>query len=94
MERDVDGEVIASTFDEPLIVTFRWPRCVSKKQTSRRVWSRCCDLARLHHVLVVPIMRRPHTGRILTGGIDAGALTRPKRFFGAARNIEGEKVAA
>lgn len=90
MQRVVKGEVIASTFDEPPERHIQVAEMVIEK--SRRLVEQGEDvvilldsitrLARAYNVT------EPHSGKILTGGIDANALHKPKRFFGAARNIE------
>ena len=92
MEENVQGaEVISSTFDEPADRHVQVADMVIEK--SRRLVEHGRDviilldsitrLARAHNVVV------PHSGKILSGGVDANALQKPKRFFGAARNIEG-----
>jgi transcription termination factor Rho len=92
MEENVKGaEVISSTFDEPADRHVQVADMVIEK--SRRLVEHGRDviilldsitrLARAHNVVV------PHSGKILSGGVDANALQKPKRFFGAARNIEG-----
>jgi transcription termination factor Rho len=73
MQRSVRGEVVASTFDEPP------SRHV---QVAEMVIERAKRLARAYNTVI------PSSGKVLTGGVDAHALERPKRFFGAARNIE------
>lgn len=90
MQRIVKGEVIASTFDEPPERHVQVAEMVIEK--SRRLVEHGHDvvilldsltrLARAYNTI------QPHSGKILTGGIDANALHKPKRFFGAARNIE------
>jgi transcription termination factor Rho len=90
MQRSVKGEVISSTFDEPATRHVQVAEMVIEK--SRRLVEYGKDvvilldsitrLARAHNTVV------PHSGKILSGGVDANALQRPKRFFGAARNIE------
>jgi transcription termination factor Rho len=90
MERSVQGEVISSTFDEPAERHVQVAEMVIEK--ARRLVEHSRDvvilldsitrLARAHNTVV------PHSGKILSGGVDANALQRPKRFFGAARNIE------
>jgi len=90
MERSVNGEVISSTFDEPAERHVQVAEMVIEK--ARRLVEHGRDvvilldsvtrLARAHNTVV------PHSGKILSGGVDANALQRPKRFFGAARNIE------
>ncbi|HMB68418.1 MAG TPA: transcription termination factor Rho, partial [bacterium] len=90
MQRSVKGEVVSSTFDEPATRHVQVAEMVSEK--ARRLVEYGKDvvilldsitrLARAHNTVI------PHSGRILSGGVDANALQRPKRFFGAARNIE------
>lgn len=90
MERSVKAEVISSTFDEPAERHVQVADMVLEK--SKRLVEYGLDvvilldsitrLARAHNAVV------PHSGKILSGGVDANALHRPKRFFGAARNIE------
>jgi transcription termination factor Rho len=90
MERSVDGEVISSTFDEPATRHIQVSEMVIEK--ARRLVEYGRDVV----ILLDSITRlgraynreAPHSGKILTGGIDASALQKPKRFFGAARNIE------
>ncbi len=90
MQRIVDGEVIASTFDEPPERHVQVAEMVIEK--SRRLVEHGHDVV----ILLDSITRlarayntvQPHSGKILTGGVDANALHKPKRFFGAARNIE------
>ncbi len=90
MERSVKGEVISSTFDEPPdrhvqvaeMVLQRAKRLVELKHDVVILLDSITRLARAHNAVV------PHSGKILSGGVDANALSRPKRFFGAARNIE------
>jgi len=90
MERNVRGEVISSTFDEPASRHVQVAEMVIEK--ARRLVEYGRDVV----ILLDSITRlgraynneAPHSGRILSGGVDAGALQRPKRFFGAARNIE------
>ncbi len=91
MDRSVDAEVISSTFDEPPERHVQVAEMVLEK--SRRLVEYGNDvvilldsltrLARAHNTVV------PHSGKILSGGVDSNALHRPKRFFGAARNVEG-----
>ncbi|MCH8300280.1 MAG: transcription termination factor Rho [Candidatus Marinimicrobia bacterium] len=91
MDRSVDAEVISSTFDEPPERHVQVAEMVLEK--SRRLVEYGSDvvilldsltrLARAHNTVV------PHSGKILSGGVDSNALHRPKRFFGAARNVEG-----
>ena len=91
MQRQVKGEVIASTFDEPAtrhvavseMVIEKAKRLVEQKRDVVILLDSITRLARAFNTVV------PSSGKILTGGVDANALQRPKRFFGAARNIEG-----
>jgi transcription termination factor Rho len=91
MERSVDGEVISSTFDEPAerhvqvadMVIEKAKRLVEHGKDVVILLDSITRLARAHNSVV------PHSGKILSGGVDSNALQRPKRFFGAARNIEG-----
>jgi transcription termination factor Rho len=90
MERSVSAEVVASTFDEPPerhvqvsdMVLEKAKRLVEAKHDVVILLDSITRLARAHNTVV------PHSGKILSGGVDANALHRPKRFFGAARNIE------
>jgi transcription termination factor Rho len=90
MERSVKGEVVSSTFDEPTsrhvqvaeMVTEKAKRMVEYGTDVVILLDSITRLARAYNSEV------PHSGRILTGGVDAAALQHPKRFFGAARNIE------
>jgi len=90
MSRSVKGEVIASTFDEPAsrhvqvaeMVIERAKRLVEHKRDVIILLDSITRLARAYNTVV------PSSGKVLTGGVDANALQRPKRFFGAARNIE------
>jgi transcription termination factor Rho len=90
MERSVKAEVISSTFDEPPerhvqvsdMVLEKAKRLVESKKDVVILLDSITRLARAHNTVV------PHSGKILSGGVDANALHRPKRFFGAARNIE------
>ncbi len=90
MSRSVRGEVIASTFDEPAtrhvqvaeMVIERAKRLVEQKKDVVILLDSITRLARAYNTVI------PHSGKVLTGGIDANALQKPKRFFGAARNIE------
>src|SRR5919202_1589311 len=90
MQRSVQGEVISSTFDEPPtrhvqvadMVIEKAKRLVEHKRDVVILLDSLPRLARAHNAVVPP------SGKILSGGIDANALQRPKRFFGAARNIE------
>ncbi len=90
MERSVQAEVISSTFDEPAerhvqvaeMVIEKARRLVEHKRDVVILLDSITRLARAYNTVV------PHSGKILSGGVDANALHRPKRFFGAARNIE------
>lgn len=90
MARSVRGEVIASTFDEPAsrhvqvaeMVIEKAKRLVEHKRDVVILLDSITRLARAYNTVV------PASGKVLTGGVDANALQRPKRFFGAARNIE------
>ena len=90
MQRTVKGEVISSTFDEPAtrhvqvaeMVIEKAKRLVEHKKDVIILLDSITRLARAYNTVV------PSSGKILTGGVDANALHRPKRFFGAARNIE------
>ena len=90
MQRSVRGEVISSTFDEPPtrhvqvaeMVIEKAKRLVEHKRDVVILLDSITRLARAHNAVVPP------SGKILSGGIDSNALQRPKRFFGAARNIE------
>ncbi len=90
MERSVKAEVISSTFDEPAerhvqvsdMVLEKAKRLVEYGKDVCILLDSITRLARAHNAVV------PHSGKILSGGVDANALHRPKRFFGAARNIE------
>ena len=92
MEENVKGaEVISSTFDEPAdrhvqvadMVIEKAKRLVEHGKDVMILLDSITRLGRAHNVVV------PHSGKILSGGVDANALQKPKRFFGAARNIEG-----
>jgi transcription termination factor Rho len=91
MERSVHGEVVSSTFDEPAtrhvqiaeMVIEKAKRLVEHKKDVVILLDNITRLARAYNTVV------PSSGKVLTGGVDANALQRPKRFFGAARNIEG-----
>ena len=91
MEENVKAEVISSTFDEPAdrhvqvadMVIEKARRLVEHGKDVVILLDSITRLARAHNVVV------PHSGKILSGGVDANALHKPKRFFGAARNIEG-----
>lgn len=90
MERSVNGEVISSTFDEPAsrhvqvaeMVIEKAKRLVEHKHDVVILLDSITRLARAYNTVI------PSSGKVLTGGVDANALQRPKRFFGAARNIE------
>jgi transcription termination factor Rho len=90
MQRSVRGEVVASTFDEPParhvqvaeMVIEKSKRLVEHKQDVVIILDSITRLARAYNTII------PSSGKVLTGGVDAHALERPKRFFGAARNIE------
>jgi transcription termination factor Rho len=90
MQRSVRGEVISSTFDEPAtrhvqvaeMVIEKAKRLVEHKKDVVILLDSITRLARAYNTVV------PASGKVLTGGVDANALQRPKRFFGAARNIE------
>jgi transcription termination factor Rho len=90
MERSVNAEVISSTFDEPAerhvqvadMVLEKAKRLVEYKKDVVILLDSITRLARAHNTVV------PHSGKILSGGVDSNALHKPKRFFGAARNIE------
>ncbi len=90
MDRSVKGEVISSTFDEPAarhvqvaeMVIAKAKRLVEHKRDVVILLDSITRLARAYNTVV------PSSGKVLTGGVDANALQRPKRFFGAARNIE------
>src|SRR6476619_2345953 len=90
MQRSVDGEVISSTFDEPAtrhvqvaeMVIEKAKRLVEHKKDVVILLDSVTRLARAYNAVIPP------SGKVLSGGLDANALQRPKRFFGAARNIE------
>jgi len=90
MKRTVNGEVVSSTFDEPAerhvqvadMVIEKAKRLVEHKRDVVILLDSITRLARAHNAVVL------HSGKILSGGVDANALQRPKRFFGAARNVE------
>ena len=90
MERSVNAEVVSSTFDEPPerhvqvadMVQEKAKRLVEARKDVVILLDSITRLARAHNTVV------PHSGKILSGGVDANALHRPKRFFGAARNVE------
>ena len=94
MQRSVRGEVISSTFDEPAarhvqvteMVIEKAKRLVEHKRDVVILLDSITRLARAYNTVV------PSSGKVLTGGVDANALQRPKRFFGAARNIEEGEV--
>ncbi len=91
MQRSVKGEVLSSTFDEPAtrhvqvaqMVIEKAKRLVEHKRDVLILLDSITRLARAYNTVV------PSSGKVLTGGVDSNALQRPKRFFGAARNIEG-----
>ncbi len=90
MQRSVNAEVVSSTFDEPAerhvqvadMVLEKAKRLVEHKRDVVILLDSITRLARAHNSII------PHSGKILSGGVDANALHRPKRFFGAARNVE------
>jgi transcription termination factor Rho len=90
MRRSVKGEVVSSTFDEPAerhvqvaeMVIEKAKRLIEHQHDVVILLDSITRLARAHNAVV------PHSGKILSGGVDSNALHRPKRFFGAARNIE------
>ena len=90
MKRSVKGEVISSTFDEPAsrhvqvaeMVIEKAKRLVEHKNDVVILLDSITRLGRAYNTVV------PSSGKVLTGGVDANALQRPKRFFGAARNVE------
>ena len=90
MQRTVNGEVVSSTFDEPAtrhvqvaeMVIEKAKRLVEHKKDVVILLDNITRLGRAYNTVV------PSSGKVLTGGVDANALQRPKRFFGAARNIE------
>jgi len=90
MERSVRGEVVSSTFDEPAsrhvqvadMVIEKAKRLAEHKKDVVILLDSITRLARAYNTVI------PSSGKVLTGGVDAHALHRPKRFFGAARNIE------
>jgi len=90
MQRSVKGEVIASTFDEPAdrhvqvaeIVLEKAKRLVEHKRDVVILLDSITRLARAYNTVA------PHSGKILSGGVDSNALHKPKRFFGSARNVE------
>ena len=90
MERTVRGEVVSSTFDEPAtrhvqvaeMVIEKAKRLTEHKRDVVILLDSITRLARAYNTVI------PSSGKVLTGGVDANALQRPKRFFGAARNIE------
>lgn len=90
MKRSVKGEVVSSTFDEPAerhvqvanMVLEKAKRLTERKKDVVILLDSITRLARAHNSVV------PHSGKILSGGVDSNALHKPKRFFGAARNIE------
>jgi len=90
MQRTVKAEVISSTFDEPAtrpvqvadMVIEKARRLVEHRRDVVILLDSITRLARAHNTVV------PHSGKILSGGVDSNAMQKPKRFFGAARNIE------
>jgi transcription termination factor Rho len=90
MQRSVHGEVVSSTFDEPAqrhvqvadMVIEKAKRLVEHKRDVVILLDSLTRLARAHNTVIPP------SGKVLSGGVDSNALHRPKRFFGAARNIE------
>lgn len=90
MARSVDAEVLASTFDEPAerhvqvaeMVLEKTKRCVESGEDVVILLDSITRLARAYNTVM------PHSGKILSGGVDSNALHKPKRFFGAARNVE------
>ena len=90
MQRTVKGEVISSTFDEPAqrhvavaeMVIEKAKRLTEHKKDVVILLDSITRLGRAYNAVI------PSSGKVLTGGVDANALQRPKRFFGAARNIE------
>jgi transcription termination factor Rho len=90
MQRSVKGEVVSSTFDEPAerhvqvaeMVIEKAKRCVEHGKDVVILLDSITRLARAYNTIT------PSSGRVLSGGLDSNALQRPKRFFGAARNIE------
>ncbi|WP_295451324.1 transcription termination factor Rho, partial [uncultured Thiodictyon sp.] len=90
MERSVNAEVVSSTFDEPPerhvqvaeMVIEKAKRMIEHKRDVVILLDSITRLARAYNTVI------PSSGKVLTGGVDANALQRPKRFFGAARNIE------
>ena len=91
MEEHIDGEVISSTFDEPAVRHVQVAEMVLEKakrlvETGMNVVILLDSITRLARAYNTTI---PHSGKILSGGVDANALHKPKRFFGSARNIEG-----
>jgi transcription termination factor Rho len=90
MQRNVKAEVVSSTFDEPAtrhvqvaeMVIEKAKRLVEHKRDVVILLDSITRLARAHNTVV------PHSGKILSGGVDSNALHKPKRFFGAARNVE------
>ena len=90
MQRSVRGEVVSSTFDEPAtrhvqvaeMVLEKAKRLIEHKKDVVILLDSITRLARAYNTVV------PASGKVLTGGVDSNALQRPKRFFGAARNIE------
>src|SRR5256885_7508189 len=90
MERNTKGEVVSSTFDEPALRHVQVAEMVIEKakryvEFGKDVVILLDSITRLARAYNTEV---PHSGKILTGGVDANALQKPKRFFGAARNIE------
>ena len=91
MQRNVQGEVVSSTFDEPAsrhvqvadMVIAKAKRLVENKKDVVILLDSITRLGRAYNTVI------PSSGKVLTGGVDSNALQKPKRFFGAARNIEG-----
>ncbi len=91
MEEHVDGDVLSSTFDEPAVRHVQVAEMVLEKakrlvETGKDVVILLDSITRLARAYNTTM---PHSGKILSGGVDANALQKPKRFFGAARNIDG-----
>ena len=91
MQEHVDGEVISSTFDEPAVRHVQVAEMVLEKakrlvETGKDVIILLDSITRLARAYNTTM---PHSGKILSGGVDANALHKPKRFFGAARNVAG-----
>ena len=87
MKRVVKGEIVSSTFDEPPDRRCRSPKWSSKGKAKSGVRTPCGHPARLNHQLARAYNTiEPHSGRILTGSVDANALHKPKRFFDGAQH--------